>query len=91
MLAYEKVYRLVGGKLVRNTENKIRYTDESGVKRTITNPTLKDFAKVGLYPVVRGDIPTFDEATQELKEKIMLKDNCYNVEYIVVKKEISEE
>ena len=90
MLAYEKVYRLVGGKLVRNTENKIRYTDESGVKRTITNPTLKDFAKVGLYPVVRGEIPSFDEASEELKEKIKFERSCYYVEYVVVKKEMSE-
>lgn len=51
MLAYKNVYSLESGSLVKNRENKIEYTDENGKKRVKTNPTYKDFAKVGKYPL----------------------------------------
>lgn len=51
MLAYKNVYSLQEGKLIKNKENKIEYTDESGKRRVKTNPTYADFAKVGKYPL----------------------------------------
>ena len=90
MLPYNKVYRLENGKLVQNTKNKIVYTDEKGIKRVKTNPTLKDFAKIGLYPVSCSEVPKFDFETQELQKKIELKDDCYIISYQVKEKEVSE-
>ena len=51
MLPYKNVYSLQDGKLVKNKENKIEYIDENGKKRVKTNPSYKDFAKVGKYPL----------------------------------------
>lgn len=56
MLPYKNVYSLQDGKLVKNKENKIEYLDEKGKRRVKTNPTYKDFAKVGKYPLMEtGD------------------------------------
>ncbi len=55
MLPYKNVYSLQDGKLVKNKENKIEYTDENGKKRVKTNPTYEDFAKIGKYPLMEGD------------------------------------
>ncbi len=54
MLAYKNVYSLQDGRLVKNKENKIEYIDENGKKRVKTNPSYKDFAKVGKYPLKEG-------------------------------------
>lgn len=57
MLPYKNVYSLQDGKLVKNKENKIEYLDEKGKRRVKTNPTYKDFAKVGKYPLMEtGDV-----------------------------------
>ena len=54
MLPYQNVYSLQNGKLVKNQENKIEYTDLNGKKRVKTNPSYKDFALVGKYPLKIG-------------------------------------
>ena len=54
MLPYKNVYSLQDGRLVKNKENKIEYYDENGKKRVKTNPTYKDFAHVGMYPLKEG-------------------------------------
>ena len=51
MLPYKNVYSLQEGRLIKNTENKIEYLDINGKKRIKTNPTYKDFATVGKYPL----------------------------------------
>ena len=56
MLPYENVYSLENGALVKNTENKIEYIDQNGKKRVKTNPSYKDFAKVGKYPLKENGI-----------------------------------
>ena len=87
MQAYEVVYKMENGQLVHNKMNRIEYTCPNGVKRTKTNPTLKDFAEVGMYPKkYNGDIPECDFNTQELKEHIELKDDVWEISYIVVDK-----
>lgn len=92
MLAYKRVYRLENGKLVQNTENKIEYIDKKGNKRTITNPSIKDFAKVGLYPVVyNNDLPVYDITTETVEEEIKLENGCYVVSYKIVPIKIEEE
>lgn len=86
MQAYKMVYKMENGQLIQNKENKIEYV-QNGTKRTKTNPTLKDFAKVGMHPKkYNGDIPDYDFTTQELKEHIELKDNTWEISYIVVNK-----
>ena len=56
MLPYKNVYSLENGALIKNTENKIEYIDENGKKRVKTNPTYKDFRKIGKYPLnIDGD------------------------------------
>lgn len=61
MLPYKNVYSLDNGRLIKNTENKIEYTDNQGKKRVKTNPTYEDFAKVGKYPLketepIKGEV-----------------------------------
>ena len=56
MFAYKNVYSLEKGALIKNKENKIEYVDENGKKRVKTNPSYKDFAKVGKYRLkIDGD------------------------------------
>ncbi len=56
MLPYKNVYSLENGALIKNKENKIEYIDENGKKRVKTNPSYKDFAKVGKYPLKENGI-----------------------------------
>ena len=49
MQPYKNVYSLDSGRLIKNTENKIEYTDKNGQKRIKTNPTYGDLLKVGKY------------------------------------------
>ena len=49
MQPYKNVYSLDSGRLIKNTENKIEYTDKNGQKRIKTNPTYSDLLKVGKY------------------------------------------
>ncbi|MBO5091850.1 MAG: hypothetical protein J6C61_05155 [Clostridia bacterium] len=65
MLPYENVYSLENGRLIKNTENKIQYTDKNGKKRVKTNPTYKDFAGVGKYPLKNG---SFGASFYEIKD-----------------------
>ena len=65
MLPYKNVYSLENSRLVKNTENKIEYTDKNGNKRVKTNPTYEDFAKVGKYPLKEAD-PVDGEVQGEL-------------------------
>ena len=75
MKAYKDVYKNEGGTLVQNTENKIDYIDEKGQKRTITNPSYKDFERVLMLPKrYINDPPEFDEQTEEIYEEISLGD-----------------
>ena len=55
MLPYKNVYSLQDGRLIKNTENKIEYLDENGKKRVKTNPSYKDFAVVGKYPLALNE------------------------------------
>ena len=92
MQIYKTVFKMENGVLIQNKENKIEYVCPNGVKRTKTNPTLKDFAKVGMYPVkIVGDIPKHDIFTEKLEEHIELKDGCWEKSLIVVKKESDAE
>lgn len=56
MLPYKNVYSLQEGRLIKNTENKIEYFDKNGNKRIKTNPTYKDFATVGKYPLKEATV-----------------------------------
>lgn len=49
MQPYKNVYSLDSGRLIKNTENKIEYTDKNGQKRIKTNPSYSDLLKVGKY------------------------------------------
>ncbi|MBE6664065.1 MAG: hypothetical protein E7602_06140 [Ruminococcaceae bacterium] len=83
MLPYENVYSLENGALIKNTENKIEYIDENGKKRVKTNPTYKDFRKIGKYPLKDGNTSSTANAVPLLPlEKAILG---YKVEngYIV--------
>ena len=53
---YKNVYSIENGELIKNTENKIEYTDEKGVKRVKTNPSYSDFLKVGKYRLKEDDL-----------------------------------
>ena len=55
MLPYKNVYSLQDGRLIKNTENKIEYLDENGKKRIKTNPSYKDFAAAGKYPLALNE------------------------------------
>lgn len=55
MLPYKNVYSLQDGRLIKNTENKIEYLDENGNKRVKTNPSYKDFAAAGKYPLALNE------------------------------------
>ena len=91
MQVYKTVFKMENGRLIQNKQNKIEYVCPDGVKRTKTNPTLKDFADIGYYPVkIVGDIPKYDIATERLQEHIELKDGCWEKSYIAVKKESDE-
>ena len=67
MLPYKNVYSLENGRLVKNTENKIEYTDKNGKKRVKTNPTYKDFAEVGKYPL-KDEFISDECALYEIKD-----------------------
>ena len=56
MQPYKNVYSLDSGRLIKNTENKIEYTDKNGKKRIKTNPTYEDFAKIGKYRLKMDEI-----------------------------------
>ena len=51
MKAYENVYKIENGTLVKNTENKLEYKDENGNHRVKTNPSIDDFASAGKFPL----------------------------------------
>ncbi len=92
MQVYETVFKMENGRLIQNKQNKIEYVCPNGVKRTKTNPTLKDFAEIGYYPVkVVGNIPKYDITTERLQEHIELKDGYWEKSYIAVKKENDEQ
>lgn len=87
-LVYKNVFKLENGVLVRNTVNKIEYTDKNGKKRTKTNPTYDDFAKVGFFPIKNvGNTPEYDIHTEYLEENIELKENCFEISYVVKKRD----
>lgn len=67
MLPYENVYSLENGALVKNKENKIEYIDENGKKRVKTNPSYKDFAKVGKYPLKENGYLRTPAPTDKIK------------------------
>lgn len=85
---YRSVYSEINGVLVKNRERAIKYTDEKGVKRTVTNPTYRDFKMVGKLP--KKEImkkPSYDESTHTLKEVFVRRDDCFEISYEVIKKE----
>ena len=82
MQAYKNVYKNENGILVRNTENKISYTDENGVKRTRTNPTYADFARAGMYPKrYKEGVPDYDPETESVEEVFEIKDGYFEITY----------
>lgn len=87
-LAYKNVYKNENGILIKNTQNKIVYLDHAGKKRTKTNPTYADFAKIGMfrkkYP---KSIPEYDHQTQELIEAFEEKDGYWQISYTIKSKE----
>ena len=89
MQVYKTVFKMENGVLVQNKHNKIEYVCPDGVKRTKTNPTIKDFAKKGYYPIkIVGDIPEYNIETEKLQEHIELKDGCWEKSYIVVSRQL---
>ena len=90
MQIYKTVYKMENGVLIQNKENKIEYICPNGEKRTKTNPTLKDFATVSMYPVkIVGDIPSYNVLTEKLKEQIELKDGFWEKRYVAVSRQPS--
>ena len=51
MKAYENVYKIEDGALIKNTENKLEYVDKNGKRRVKTNQSISDFASVGKFPL----------------------------------------
>lgn len=80
-MIYKNLYKLQDGVLIRNTENKIVYTDKNGVKRTKTNPCLADFLGVGIKPIKTSAMPEYDSEKYCLQEKIIEKDDCFLIAY----------
>lgn len=85
-MIYKEVYKLSDGVLVKNVENKVSYTDENGKKRTVTNPTRKDFLKAG-YKIKRySEVPEYDPETEELCEVVTDGVEFFAVSFLVVPK-----
>lgn len=85
-MIYKEVYKLSDGVLVRNTENKVSYIGENGKKRTVTNPTRKDFLKAG-YKIKRySEVPEYDPETEELCEVVSDGGEFFTVSFLVVPK-----
>ena len=85
-MIYKEVYKLIDGVLVRNTENKVSYTDENGKKRTVTNPTRKDFLKAG-YKIKRySEVPEYDPETEELCEVVSDGKEFWRISFSVTQK-----
>ena len=85
-MIYKEVYKLSDGVLVKNTENKVSYTDENGKKRTVTNPTRKDFLKAGYKTKRYGKVPEYDPETEELCEVVTDGGEFFAVSFLVVPK-----
>lgn len=85
-MIYKEVYKLSDGTLIKNTENKVSYTDENGKKRTVTNPTRKDFLKAG-YKIKRySKVPEYDPEAEELCEVVTDGGEFFAVSFLVVPK-----
>ena len=91
MLAYKNVYSLQNGELVKNKENIIEYYDENGEKRVKTNPTYKDFASVGKYPLKEEEAPCYDSEKEELVVSYIVEDGYIVPKYEIKAKEDIEE
>lgn len=87
-LAYKNVYKLEKGALIQNNKNRIEYVDDKGKKRTKTNPTYEDFAKLGMYPKKESEPLEYDPETQEIETRIRLENNAWIVEHTVKEKEV---
>lgn len=85
-MIYKEVYKLIDGVLVKNTENKVSYTDENGKKRTVTNPTRKDFLKAGCKIKRYGEVPEYDPETEELCENVSDGGDFWEISFSVAKK-----
>lgn len=85
-MIYKEVYKLSDGVLVRNTENKVSYTDENGKRRTVTNPTRKDFLKAGYKIKKYAEMPEYDPETEELCEVVSDGGEFFAVSFLVVPK-----
>ena len=83
MKAYENVYKIENGALVKNTENKLEYVNEMGKRRVKTNPTLDDFAMVGKFPLS-------DEAREALEGGKDVKFFVRNDKIYPIEKEVSK-
>ena len=73
---YKNVFSLENNELVKNTENKIEYTDENGIKRVKTNPSYSDFLKVGKYRLKEDDLienTTHGEVFYEISGEYIVK------------------
>lgn len=86
MKPYKNVYYEHEGKLIRNSENRITYTDSQGNKRIKTNPTYSDFAKIGmLRKVYMNEMPEYDPLTQTVTEEHTVNGDYFEVTYVVKK------
>ena len=91
-LAYKNVYKLEDGRLVRNTENYIRYKDQKGKLRIKVNPGYDDFREVGWYPLKHEEnIPKYDPKTQVVQDEYIQEDDYILCRLKVVDMEDVEE
>ena len=82
MKAYENVYEISNGELVKNTENKIEYTDKAGKRRVKTNPRVSEFIKVGKFPL-SSEAKEALESGREVKF-IVRNDEIYPIDSEVI-------
>lgn len=87
MHPWNNVFRLLDGRLIKNTEKTIKYTDENGILHTVSNPTFKDFKNLGLLRRRCAKMPEYNKETEYLVEKITAFDDYFLVEYEI--KEVS--
>ena len=85
-MIYKEVYKLSDGVLVKNVENKVSYKDENGKKRTVTNPTRKDFLKASYKTKRYGEVPEYDPETEELCEVVTDGGEFFAISFLVVPK-----
>ena len=91
-LAYKNVYKLEDGKLVKNTENYIKYKDQNEKPRIKVNPGYDDFLKAGWYPLKQEEnVPKYDPKAQVVQDEYIQEDDHILCRFKVIDKEDVEE